>query len=55
MAKVEQKKQLKEEEQRALKNRIARKLKEKVAEQSALKEQDTASGNSDSKPKAQEA
>ena len=55
LAKVEQKKQLREEEQRALKNRIARKLKEKVAEQSALKEQDTASGNSDSKPKAQEA
>ena len=54
LAKVEQKRLLKEEEQRALKNRIARKLKEKVAEQAALKEQNTASENFDTKTKNKE-
>lgn len=39
MAKVEQKRQLREEEQRTLKNRITQKLREKVAEQAALREQ----------------
>ena len=40
MAKIEQKRQLKEEEQRTLKARISRKLKEKVAEQAAITEQE---------------
>ena len=39
MAKVEQKRQLREEEQRTLKIRISQKLREKVAEQAALRDQ----------------
>ena len=39
MAKVEQKRQLREEEQRTLKIRISKKLREKVAEQAALRDQ----------------
>lgn len=38
MAKVEQKRQLREEEQRTLKIRISKKLREKVAEQAALRD-----------------
>lgn len=38
MAKVEQKRQLREEEQRTLKIRISQKLREKVAEQAALRD-----------------
>lgn len=39
MAKVEQKRHLREEEQRTLKIRISQKLREKVAEQAALRDQ----------------
>ena len=38
MAKVEQKRQLREEEQRTLKIRISQKLRDKVAEQAALRD-----------------